>query len=340
MDKTLLFIVNPRAGKTKSSAPLFDAVATFGRAGYLVRVMLTQAAGDAARFAAQWGGDYDLVVCAGGDGTLNETLSGLMQLENRPPVGYLPNGSTNDFAASLRIPSSVQQAARAVVEGTPHPLDLGAHNDRYFSYVASFGAFTKASYSASQETKNALGHFAYILEGIKNLDSLRPYRCRVEADVEQDVLYIAQVERHGKNGNIGKAFMGGFRIRGGAMASSVGHDNHNIIVLGDSFEDMALAVNRCAELGGGQVIVRNGEIAAEVAYPVCGLLSDLSLDELADKKKELNRVAHEMGTEIAIPFMFLSFICLAAIPAYAITDCGFIDVVKQQVVDPILEVVE
>ena len=184
MDKTLLFIVNPRAGKTKSSAPLFDAVATFGRAGYLVRVMLTQAAGDAARFAAQWGGDYDLVVCAGGDGTLNETLSGLMQLENRPPVGYLPNGSTNDFAASLRIPSSVQQAARAVVEGTPHPLDLGAHNARYFSYVASFGAFTKASYSASQETKNALGHFAYILEGIKNLDSLRPYRCGVEADGE------------------------------------------------------------------------------------------------------------------------------------------------------------
>ena len=184
MDKTLLFIVNPRAGKTKSSAPLFDAVATFGRAGYLVRVMLTQAAGDAARFAAQWGGDYDLVVCAGGDGTLNETLSGLMQLENRPPVGYLPNGSTNDFAASLRIPASVQQAARAVVEGTPHPLDLGAHNARYFSYVASFGAFTKASYSASQETKNALGHFAYILEGIKNLDSLRPYRCGVEADGE------------------------------------------------------------------------------------------------------------------------------------------------------------
>lgn len=184
MDKTLLFIVNPRAGKTKSSAPLFDAVATFGKAGYLVKVALTQAAGDAARFAAQWGGDFDLVVCAGGDGTLNGTLSGLMQLETRPPVGYLPNGSTNDFAASLRIPATVPEAARAVVEGTPRPLDLGTHNDRYFSYVASFGAFTKASYSAPQETKNALGHFAYILEGIKNLDSLRPYRCAVEADGE------------------------------------------------------------------------------------------------------------------------------------------------------------
>ena len=132
MDKTLLFIVNPRAGKTKSSAPLFDAVATFGKAGYLVKVALTQAAGDAARFAAQWGGDFDLVVCAGGDGTLNGTLSGLMQLETRPPVGYLPNGSTNDFAASLRIPATVPEAARAVVEGTPRPLDLGTHNDRYF----------------------------------------------------------------------------------------------------------------------------------------------------------------------------------------------------------------
>ena len=110
--------------------------------------------------------------------------------------------------------------------------------------------------------------------------------------------------------------------------------------MGDSFEDMALAVNRCVELGGGQVIVRDGKVAAEVAYPICGLLSDLPLGELAEKKKELNRVAHEMGTEIAIPFMFLSFICLAAIPAYAITDCGFIDVAQQKVIDPVLEVVE
>ena len=162
----------------------------------------------------------------------------------------------------------------------------------------------------------------------------------VQCDPDQDVLYIAQVERHGKNGNIGKAFMGGFKIRGGAMASSVGHDNHNIIVLGDSFEDMATAVNRVAALGGGQVIVRHGQIEAEVAYPVCGLLSDLPLHELADQKRALNQVAREMGTEIAIPFMFLSFICLAAIPDYAVTDCGFIDVLQQKVIDPILEILE
>lgn len=184
MEKKLLFIVNPRAGKTKSAAPLFDAVTTFCQGGYLVKVALTQGPGDATRFAAEWGGDYDMVVCAGGDGTLNETLAGLMQLEKRPTVGYLPHGSTNDFAASLHLPSVVAEAARIVVEGSPQALDLGVHNGRYFSYVASFGAFTRASYSAPQAAKNALGHLAYILEGLGDLDSLRPYRCRIEADGE------------------------------------------------------------------------------------------------------------------------------------------------------------
>ena len=182
--KKLLFIVNPRAGKTKSSAPLFDAVAAFSRAGYLVRVFVTEAGGQARDIAAKWGGQYDLVVCAGGDGTLNETISGLMQLEQRPPLGYLPNGSTNDFAASLHLHTTVEAAARAVAGGVPYSLDIGRHNGRYFAYVASFGAFTRSSYSASQAAKNALGHFAYILEGLGDLDSLRPYRCAIDADGE------------------------------------------------------------------------------------------------------------------------------------------------------------
>ena len=182
--KILLFIVNPRAGKTKSTAPLFDAVAAFSRAGYLVRVFVTEAGGQARDIAAKWGGQYDLVVCAGGDGTLNETISGLMQLEQRPPLGYLPNGSTNDFAASLHLHTTVATAARAVAGGVPYSLDIGRHNDRYFAYVASFGAFTRSSYSASQAAKNALGHFAYILEGLGDLDSLRPYRCAIDADGE------------------------------------------------------------------------------------------------------------------------------------------------------------
>ncbi len=182
--KKLLFIVNPRAGKTKSRAPLFDAVAQFSRAGYLVRVFVTERSGQARDIVAQEGGAYDEIVCAGGDGTLNETLSGLMTLEEKPLLGYLPCGSTNDFAMSLHLHSMMDAAAEAAVCGKPYPLDVGRHNDRYFSYVASFGAFTRSSYSATQAAKNALGHFAYILEGLGDLDSLRPYRCELEADGE------------------------------------------------------------------------------------------------------------------------------------------------------------
>jgi len=182
--KKLLFIVNPRSGRTKSRAPLFDAVARFSQAGYLVYVHMTDGPGDATRVARELGEQFDLVVCSGGDGTLNETISGLMQLSRRPWVGYLPNGSTNDFAASLHIPSQTENATEAIVRGDPFPLDIGTHNGRSFAYVASFGAFTRSSYSAPQATKNALGHFAYILEGLGDLDSLRPYNCRIIADGE------------------------------------------------------------------------------------------------------------------------------------------------------------
>lgn len=182
--KRLLLIVNPRAGKSKSLGPLYDAIARLSAGGYLVYVRETKGPGDATRFARDLGPDFDTVVCYGGDGTLNETISGLMELEHRPLLGYLPNGSTNDFAASLHLSSDPRHAAQAIASGQPHALDIGRHNDRYFAYVASFGAFTRSSYSASQAAKNALGHFAYILEGLGDLDSLRPYNCRIEADGE------------------------------------------------------------------------------------------------------------------------------------------------------------
>lgn len=183
--KKLLFIVNPRAGRTRSMSPMFDVVARLSQAGYLIKLFTTEGPGDAMQVAAKLGSQFDLVVCAGGDGTLNETICGLMTLEHRPPVGYIPHGSTNDFAASLHIPSQPMAAANAIAACTaPRQLDLGQHNGRYFAYVASFGAFTRASYSAPQAAKNALGHLAYILEGLGDLDSLRPYRCRLEADGE------------------------------------------------------------------------------------------------------------------------------------------------------------
>ena len=182
MFKKLLFIINPRAGKTQSRAPLFDAVSTLCEAGYLVNIHNTTGRGDATETAARLGGDFDVVACSGGDGTLNETIAGVMQLEEKPLLAYLPRGTTNDFASSLHISSNPVKAAAAIAAGRQQVLDMGQWNDRYFVYVASFGAFTHSSYSVSQAAKNALGHFAYILEGMKDLNTLRPYKVKVTAD--------------------------------------------------------------------------------------------------------------------------------------------------------------
>lgn len=180
----LLLIVNPRAGKNKPRGPLFDAAAAFCRAGYLLQIRTTSFSGEAAQIAAAEGEHYDLVVAVGGDGTLNEVISGLMKLAHPPLLGYLAQGSTNDFASSLRIPGDPVQAAEAMLRGGQRQLDIGRWNQRHFVYVASFGAFTKSSYTASQSAKNALGHFAYILEGMKDVGSLRPYRVKLTADGE------------------------------------------------------------------------------------------------------------------------------------------------------------
>lgn len=182
--RRLLMIVNPRAGKNKSRGPLFDAAAVLSQAGYLISIHNTAAPGDAAETAAREGGSYDAVVAVGGDGTLNEVVSGLTRLRKPPLLGYLPQGSTNDFAASLRISGRPAEAAAAIARNVPRQLDAGLWNDRSFIYVASFGAFSRASYTAPQAAKNALGHFAYILEGMKDLSTLRPYQVRLTADGE------------------------------------------------------------------------------------------------------------------------------------------------------------
>lgn len=179
-----LMIVNPRAGRRKSMGPLFEAVRILSEAGYLTAVHQTAASGDGAETAAREGKNYDLVVAVGGDGTLNEVVSGLMRLEKRPLLGYLPQGSTNDFASSLRISGDPAAAAAVIARNVPRQLDVGRWNERSFIYVASFGAFTRSSYAAPQTAKNALGHFAYILEGMKDLNSLRPYQVRLSAGGE------------------------------------------------------------------------------------------------------------------------------------------------------------
>ena len=182
--KKLLMIVNPSAGRSKSRGPLFDAAAILSQAGYLISIHNTVCAGDAAETAAREGEHYDVIVAVGGDGTLNEVVSGVLRLEHPPALGYLAQGSTNDFASSLHISNKPAAAAAAIAQATPRQLDIGQWNGRHFVYVASFGAFTRSSYAAPQAAKNALGHFAYILEGMKDLNTLRPYQVKLTADGE------------------------------------------------------------------------------------------------------------------------------------------------------------
>lgn len=189
--KNMLFVMNPYAGMRRANRYLPDIITIFNQAGYLVRIFMTTGPGDCCRIVRENAKDMDLVVCAGGDGTLNETINGLLTQGLDIPIGYIPCGSTNDFANTLKLPTNVLQAARNIVQGTPKRYDVGNFGGRYFSYVASFGAFTRASYATPQSFKNALGHTAYILSGIQELSQLKTERVRIEIDgtvIEDDFL--------------------------------------------------------------------------------------------------------------------------------------------------------
>lgn len=180
--KKVLLVVNPAAGQLKTKTGLMDIVRRMNSLGCLVTVVTTQRRAQASEIVKDLMGQYDRLVCCGGDGTLNEVISGLMQTEEPKELGYIPAGTTNDFAASLGISKDLAKAAEAAVCGTVHELDLGRFNDRYFTYVASFGVFSATSYSAPQSVKNLFGHAAYVMEGLKELVNIQTYPVRIEAD--------------------------------------------------------------------------------------------------------------------------------------------------------------
>ena len=163
--KRLLFIYNPQAGRGIIKNHLAAVADLFTKAGYLVTVWPTQGKEDAAHVAAQQGWWYDRVVCCGGDGTLSETVSGLLTLDQPPVLGYIPAGTTNDFSKNLGLPRGVENAAATAAAGVPRPCDMGRFNERTFVYVAAFGIFTDVSYGTPQHFKSAFGHLAYVLEG-------------------------------------------------------------------------------------------------------------------------------------------------------------------------------
>lgn len=183
--KRLLFIYNPHAGKELLKPKLSDIIDIFVKAGYEVVAYPTQSYRDAYRKVSEYDPDeYDLVVCSGGDGTIDEVVTGMMQRDKRDPIGYIPTGTTNDFANSLHIPKGLLRAADNAVNGTLFPCDVGKFNDDIFVYIAAFGLFTDVSYQTKQEMKNVLGHLAYVLEGTKRLFNVPSYRIKVTHDGE------------------------------------------------------------------------------------------------------------------------------------------------------------
>lgn len=192
--KRLLFIYNPNAGRQKAKAHLAAILDAFAAQGYLVTVFPTRGREDAAKAASALAANYDRVVCCGGDGTINETVTGLMQVPAglRPVLGCIPTGTVNDFARNLALPQGMDHMATVACSGVPTACDLGTANSHWFTYVAAFGLFTDVSYATPQNTKNMLGQMAYLLEGASRLTSIKTYHMKVEtADtcVEGDFIY-------------------------------------------------------------------------------------------------------------------------------------------------------
>lgn len=182
--KRVLLIINPKSGKSKSKSKFFEIIETLSKNGCVVTTRITAKSGDATDFACEacLCGAYDLIVCCGGDGTLSETISGIIKSGQGLPFGYIPCGSTNDYAKSLCIPSDFKEAAYRAATGSENEVDIGEFCGRHFNYIASFGLFTAVSYNASRSLKSLLGHLAYVLEGSKELTKIKSYHVRVETD--------------------------------------------------------------------------------------------------------------------------------------------------------------
>jgi len=182
LEKKLFFIYNPHAGKEHIKGKLSGIIQVLSEAGYEVTVYPTKGYLDATEKIMNLRDEYELVVCSGGDGTLDEVVTGMMQREKKPPIGYIPAGTCNDFARSLEIPSDMSKAAEIAVTGKEFTFDVGSFNENHFIYIAAFGIFTDVSYSTKQEYKNALGQMAYILEGMKSLYNIKSYYMRITSD--------------------------------------------------------------------------------------------------------------------------------------------------------------
>ncbi len=180
--KNILLIINPKAGKSKAKTALFDIIDTLGEYDTRVITEITRYSGHARDICKSIDDDIYSVICAGGDGTLNEVIAGVIESKKDIPIGYIPMGSTNDFATTLHLSKDFKKATLDITNGSIKSIDVGRFAARYFTYVASFGAFTKSSYSTPQDVKNILGHTAYVLEGLKDIPTIKAEHIKLTVD--------------------------------------------------------------------------------------------------------------------------------------------------------------
>ena len=175
-----LLIFNPLSGVAQIKGSLYSIVNLFSKAGYNLNIHATQARGDAFGTISNIGNEYDLIVCSGGDGTLNEVVNGMIACDCKAILGYIPAGSTNDYASSLNLPKNMVKATELIINGEASTYDIGCFNDKHFVYIGAFGAFTQVAYGTPQETKNLVGHLAYVFEGIKSVSSIKAYHMNIK----------------------------------------------------------------------------------------------------------------------------------------------------------------
>lgn len=236
--KKLMLVVNPAAGRGGYKYNFPEALQFLDRGGFRMTLFFTGDRGEATAFVREHGGGYDIVVCIGGDGTLSEVVTGLMALPEPPKLAYIPMGTANDVATTLNLPKNdCLAAAKRILEGTPHPFDVGGIGDKYFSYIAAFGAFTEVSYTTPQNQKKALGHLAYVLQGAAQLGKLESYPVRVEYDggvIEDKLLYGS--------------------MSNSTSVAGIVHLRENMVGLGDGQSELVLVKDPGTVEGFGEIV--------------------------------------------------------------------------------------
>ncbi len=253
MSKNLLLILNPTAGSGNGVLSIGPAMEILFRGGYVPTVYYTMGAGEATELVLKHAMNYDCVVCVGGDGTLSETVAGLAQLPSPPPLGYIPQGTANDVASSLKLPKNPINAAKIITEGNLLALDAGLFNQNdYFTYIAAFGAFTEVSYETRREQKYALGHLAYVLQGVSQLPKLTSHHTVVEFDggVIEDELIFGGVTNTKSVGGVVKLKKLGIDLNDGLFEVTLVRNPTNVLEMNRIFSDV-LTQN----FSGGQVMM-------------------------------------------------------------------------------------